>query len=226
MIEKIFGTIFEIKITPFSFFICLFSSIIIGFFIALTFMYKNRYTKSFVITLVIIPAVVDLLIMIVNGNIGTGIAVAGAFSLVRFRSVQGNAREIGFIFMATAVGIAIGAGYVGVAFIFAAVLIGVTLLLNSTRFGEPKSADRELRITIPESLDYTTVFDDIFEKYTHKTELLKVRTTNLGSLYRLYYSVLIKDVAKEKEFLDEIRVRNGNLDIICAKVPIDSNETL
>jgi len=226
VLDKIFGTIIETAITPAGFFICLAVSLVIGLFIALAFMFRNIYTKSFVVTLTIIPAVVQLLIMIINGNIGTGIAVAGAFSLVRFRSAQGSAREIGYIFMATAVGIAVGTGYVGVAVIFAAVLIGVTFLLTATRFGDTKSTERDLKITIPESLDYTDVFDDIFAKYTSKVELLKVRTTNMGSLYRLHYHIIIKDVSKEKELLDELRIRNGNLDIICGRRVSDADESL
>lgn len=226
MLEFLFKNIIETQVTPAIYFICLGVALALGFCISLAFMYKNRYTKSFVVTLTIIPSVVSLLIMIINGNIGTGIVVAGAFSLVRFRSAQGSAREIGYIFVATAVGIAIGTGFVGLAVIFAIVLIALTLILTATRFGEAKSTERDLKITIPESLDYTYVFDDIFEKYALSAELLKVRTTNMGSLYRLHYRIRLKDALKEKEFIDELRIRNGNLDIICSYVFTDTDESL
>lgn len=226
MLEKIFGSIINFQITPAGFFICLLTSLALGFGIAFVFMFRNIYTKSFVMTLVVVPAVVSLLIMIINGNIGTGVAVAGAFSLVRFRSAQGSAREIAFIFMATAVGIAIGTGYVGVAVIFTLVLLGVILLIGLTRFGEAKSTERDLRITIPESLDYTHVFEDLFEKYTLRADLTKVRTTNMGSLYRLYYHVVISDITREKDFIDELRTRNGNLDIICSRTMENMEEGL
>ncbi|MGI6716895.1 MAG: DUF4956 domain-containing protein [Eubacteriales bacterium] len=226
MLDFLFESIIEDKITPTGFFVCLGVSLVLGLCIALAYMYKNRYTRSFVVTLAIIPAVVALLIMLVSGNIGRAFGVAGAFSLIRFRSAQGSAREIGYIFVATGVGIAIGSGYAGLAAVFAVVLIAFSMVLSAVKFGEVKSTDRDLKLTIPESLDYTNVFDDIFEKYTSSVELIKVRTTNMGSLFRLHYRVRLRDAAKEKEFIDELRIRNGNLDIICSRTFAEADESM
>lgn len=223
MLDKIFSTIItndsDVKVY---FFICLGAALVLGFSIALSFTYRSRYSKSFLTTLTMIPAIVALLIMIVNGNIGTGIAVAGAFSLIRFRSAQGTAREIGYIFLATAVGLAVGTGYIGIAAIFTVVMILVFTLLSFIKFGEAPESIRQLRITIPESLDYSGVFDDLFEKYTTRHQLIRVKTSNMGSLFRLEYRIVMKDVKQEKEMINEIRIRNGNLDISCS---IDYNES-
>lgn len=226
-----FESIFESVITKESatssyFFICLGVALVIGIAVSLAYMYKNRHTNSFVVTLAVIPAIVELLIMMVNGNIGTGIAVAGAFSLVRFRSAQGSAREITFIFLASSLGIAVGTGYIWVAVIFCAVILAFTLILTALGYGEPRSCERELKITIPESLDYTTVFDKVFAEYTTKNDLWKVRTTNMGSLYRLFYRVTLKDASKEKQFIDDLRILNGNLDIICSREMSDAEDSL
>ena len=227
MFDKLFESIITKESSPSSyFFICLGVALVLGIAVSLAFMYKNRHTKSFVITLAVIPAIVELLIMMVNGNIGTGIAVAGAFSLVRFRSAQGSAREIVFVFLDTSLGIAIGTGFIWVAVIFCIVILAFTLLLTTLGYGEAKTCERELRITIPESLDYTTVFDKVFEKYTSKNELWKVRTTNMGSLYKLSYRISLKDAAQEKEFIDDLRVLNGNLDILCSRDISDSEDNL
>jgi len=230
VIDKIFsfGTIRDATegITASIFFVCLIAALVVGFAIALCYMFKNRYTSSIVVALIIIPAAVSLLIMLIRNSIGGGIAVAGTFSLVRFRSAQGSAKEIGFIFLSTACGIAIGAGYIGVALIFCLIMIILSVILTLCGFGNIKSGTRMLRVTIPESIDYTDVFDTVFEKYTSSVELVKVRTTNMGSLFRLTYRLELKDASKEKEFIDEIRVRNGNLDIVCGRDVTDSEYSL
>lgn len=227
MFEKIFESVItKESATSSFFFICLGVALVLGIAVSFAYMYKNRHTTSFVVTLAVIPAIVELLIMIVNGNIGTGIAVAGAFSLVRFRSAQGSAREITFILLASSLGIAIGTGYIWVAVIFCVVILAFTLILTSLGYGEPRSRERELKITIPESLDYTTVFDEVFAKYTVKNDLWKVRTSNMGSLYRLFYRVTLKDATKEKQFIDDLRILNGNLDIICSREMGDAEDNL
>ncbi len=205
------------------FFVCLAAALVLGVATALTYMFRNTYTKTFVAALAVIPAIAMLLIMFVSGNIGVGLGVAGAFSLIRFRSAQGSARELCYLFLSTAIGVACGTGYIGIAVIFTVIMIAVLILLTITKFGEAGDKERALRITIPESLNYTEVFDDIFEKYTDKCELLKVRTTNMGSLFRLQYRLTLKDPSKEKELLDELRIRNGNLDIICARMIADDD---
>lgn len=194
---------------------CTLASLAMGFGVALTYMYRNTYSKSFVVTLVLLPAMVQLVIMVVNGNLGAGVAVMGAFSLVRFRSIPGSAREISSIFFAMAVGLAAGMGYLMVSFLFL-VLIGIaTMLLNTFKFGEPKRIDKELKITIPENLNYAGLFDDLFERYTKGATLMRVKTTNMGSLYELQYKIVLKNPDIEKAFIDDLRCRNGNLNIVC-----------
>ena len=178
-------------------------------------MYKNQYTKSFVATLALLPAIVCAVIMMVNGNVGTGVAVAGAFSLVRFRSAPGSAREIGALFLAMGSGMIAGMGYLAYAVLFAVLLGGMSLIYNRIDFGERKNAAKykTLHVTIPEDLDYTGVFDEIFADYAEKWELVNVKTTNMGSLYKLTYQLTMQNTDKEKEMIDRIRCRNGNLEI-------------
>lgn len=217
--ETVFRGIFDSStqsvIDVSDFILCVAVSLIIGAFLSFVYTYKSRYTQSFVITLCMLPAVVCVVIMMVNGNVGAGVAVAGAFSLVRFRSVPGTAKEIGTIFLAMGAGMVAGMGYLGYAVLFAVLLGGVMLGLNLAGFGLKKSADMDkmLRITIPEDLDYGSVFDDLFEKYTIKAEVESVKTTNMGSLFKLSYHIILKDQSKEKEFIDALRERNGNLEI-------------
>ena len=153
--------------------------------------------------------------MMVNGNVGTGVAVAGAFSLVRFRSAPGSAREIGALFLAMGSGMIAGMGYLAYAVLFAVLLGGMSLIYNRIDFGERKNAAKykTLHVTIPEDLDYTGVFDEIFADYAEKWELVNVKTTNMGSLYKLTYQLTMRNTDKEKEMIDRIRCRNGNLEI-------------
>lgn len=204
--------------------VCTLASLALGLGVAGVYMYRNNYSKNFVVTLALMPAMVQLVIMIVNGNLGVGVAVMGAFSLVRFRSIPGSAREIGSIFFAMAVGLATGMGYLAIAALFLAVVGLMTMVLNSTGFGEQKAKEKELRITIPENLDYAGLFDDLFNKYTKKSELVRVKTTNMGSLYELRYHIVLQGADIEKSFLDELRCRNGNLNISCGRVTTRSDE--
>lgn len=206
--------------------ICTFASLVLGFGAAFIYMYKNTsYTKSFIVTLVLLPAIVQLVIMVVNGNLGTGVAVLGAFSLTRFRSIPGTAREISSIFFAMATGLATGMGYIGISFIFL-IIIGVfSMILNTVRFGEPKRVSKQLKITIPENLNYYGLFNDLFKKYTNYSSLARVKTTNMGTLYELKYKIVLKNEEIEKNFIDEIRCRNGNLNVICGEIP-DRKEEL
>lgn len=204
--------------------ICTLASLVLGFGVSIVYMYKNKYSKNFVITLALLPALIQLVIMMVNGNLGAGVAVMGAFSLVRFRSVPGTSKEILSIFFAMALGLTTGMGYIGYASIFFLIIGAVMLILAATNFGGKTGAEKELKVTIAESLDYNGIFDDLFEKYTNNNELVRVKTTNMGSLYELQYHISIKDQALEKEFIDEIRCRNGNLNITCGKVPISKEE--
>lgn len=207
------------------FLICTAASLALGFIIACVFKHKSKASKSFVITLALLPAIVQMVIMLVNGNLGTGVAVMGAFSLIRFRSVPGTAKDICSIFLAMAAGIATGTGNIMIAVIFTLILCGINLLYSYISFGENKISEKELKITIPESLDYSDVFDDIFEKYTSKCKLTGVKTSNMGSLYKLSYDIILKNQLEEKKMIDEIRCRNGNLEISCGR-PVSNFEQL
>lgn len=197
--------------------ICTAASLILGMAIAGIFMFRNTYSKGFIVTLALMPAIVQMVIMLVNGNLGTGVAVMGAFSLVRFRSVPGRAEEISSIFLAMAVGLATGMGYIGIAVVFVLIIGGANMALTASRFGEKSSGSRVLRITIPESLDYTSIFDELFCQYLKKWELEQVKTSNMGSLYKLDYKVVLKDQKEEKKLIDDLRCRNGNLEIFLGR---------
>ena len=191
------------------------AALLLGLVIAFTYMYNTRYTKSFVVTLALLPAIICVIIMMVNGSIGTGIAVAGAFSLVRFRSVPGTAKEICTLFLAMASGLIAGTGYLGIAAVFTAVMCLAFLILSKLDMGTKKNSDKykTFRVMVPEDLDYTGVFEDVFSEYTSSCELVQVKTTNMGSMFRLTYDIVMKDPAREKELIDRIRCRNGNLEI-------------
>ncbi len=213
-------------ITPLSFLLCLGTALVLGAVLALLYRLTNRSTPSFAVTLALLPAVVCVVILMVNGNLGAGVAVAGAFSLVRFRSAPGTAREIGAIFLAMATGLAAGMGYLAYAALFTVVIGAVQLLYERiAHAGATRTCDKLLRITIPEDLDYGGVFEDLFETYTTAHRLTRVKTTHLGSLFRLTYAVTLRDASKEKEFIDALRCRNGNLEISCS-LPETETETL
>ena len=205
------------EITTSSFFICTAVSLLLGLGAAALSMFRSRYSQSFVVTLAMLPAMVQIIIMMVNGNIGAGVAVAGAFGLIRFRSAPVSAREIGMVFLTTAIGLATGMGYVIVAAAFFIIIAVFSILLTLVGFGAGEADERELKITIPENLDYDGLFDDLLNKYTRYAELERVKTTSMGTLYELSYKVVLRDQQKSKEFLDELRTRNGNLSIVCGK---------
>lgn len=198
-------------------------SIILGAIIAASFNFRNKKSKGFLMTLSVLPFIVQIVIMLVNGNVGTGVAVMGAFSLVRFRSVPGNAKDICSIFLAMAVGLATGTMHLILASLAVIVVCALNVVYTLIPDSGSAGAEKELTILIPESLDYASVFDDIFDNYTTQNELTQVKTVNMGSLYKLKYTIKLKDKTKEKEMLDEIRVRNGNLEVICSRNI--SNET-
>ena len=218
-----FDSILGQSLTLPTFLICTGVSLALGVVLALASSFRARTSQSFGLTLAVLPAVVQLVIMLVNGNLGAGVAVAGAFSLVRFRSVAGTAKEIGVIFLAMTIGLATGMGYVGPAALFFIITAAFMLLLTRVDFCSQSKKRRILKITIPEDLDYEGIFDDIFNTYTSSATLEKVKTTNMGTLYELEYSVILKDEQKQKPFIDAIRCRNGNLNIVCSrKIAADS----
>ena len=223
MLENLFKGLFDTDLTTVisvtDFLLCLVCSLALGLVMAFAYMYRTRYTKSFVITLALLPAVVCVVIMLVNGNVGTGVAVAGAFSLVRFRSVPGTAKEICTLFLAMGAGLIAGMGYLGFAVLFTVVMCVIFVLYNCLDFGAKKNAAtfKTFNITIPEDLDYTGVFDDIFAEYTRSHDLVRVKTTNMGSMFKLTYNVELTDATREKEMIDKLRCRNGNLEIAVSK---------
>ena len=223
MFENLFKGLFDTDLTAVisvtDFLLCLGASLVIGILMAFTYMYRTRYTKSFVVTLALLPAVVCVVIMMVNGNVGTGVAVAGAFSLVRFRSVPGTAKEICTLFLAMGAGLIAGMGYLGFAVLFAVVMCIMFVLYNRLDFGTKKNSAtfKTFTITIPEDLDYSGIFDDIFSEFTTSHDLVRVKSTNMGSMFKLTYNVMLRDVTREKEMIDKIRCRNGNLEIAVSK---------
>ena len=223
MFEALFKGLFDSDLTTVisvgDFLLCLGWSLVLGLIMTLTYMFRTRYTKSFVVTLALLPAVVCVVIMLVNGTVGAGVAVAGAFSLVRFRSVPGTAKEICTLFLAMGAGLIAGMGYLGFAALFTVVMCAAFLAYNCLDLGAAKNATlyRVLNVTIPEDLDYTGVFDDIFADYTKSCELIRVKTTNMGSMFRLTYNITLRDSGKEKELIDKLRCRNGNLEITVSR---------
>ena len=230
MLDELFRGLFDTAIIqvidPIDFLLCLGSALVLGILLAFAFAFKARFTKSFVMTLALLPAIVCVVIMMVNGNIGAGVAVAGAFSLVRFRSAPGTAREIAAIFLAMGTGLVCGMGYIAYAALFTVIMGVLFALYNLIDFGVSRrmSVHKSVRITIPEDLDYTTVFDDIFKEYTTACQLVKVKTTNMGSMFRLTYDLTLRDASREKEFIDKLRERNGNLEIMVSREETQTGE--
>lgn len=225
MFETIFNPIYTTNFTFTSYIICTLTSLVLGLIIAVSSGFKSRQSRSFLLSLLLLPAIVQTVIMLVNGSVGTGIAVMGAFSLVRFRSVPGSAKEIVSIFLAMATGLATAMGYVALAGMFVIIVCAVMVASNFIKIGERDDMFRELRITIPEDLNYAHSFDDIFENYTQSAKLLTVKTTNMGSLYKLVYRIKINDEDSVQKFIDELRCRNGNLEIALA-IPAVTESTL
>ena len=222
--ENILSSIFTGSLTLGQFLLAVGASMILGFILALVFMFRNTYTKSFISALVLIPAIETVVIMLVNDNLGVGLSVAGSFALIRFRSVKGNAKELTAVFLAMTIGIICGTGYVTIAAIFTALLCLVMFLLTVTGFGKISENDRYLKITIPESLNYDEVFESVLNKYCSNWELESIKTLTLGSLFRIEYKVTLNDASKTKKMIDEIRTKNGNLEIMCSKPATNRDE--
>ncbi len=198
--------------------ICIAAAVILGLISAFVYQKSaDRYSKSFIITLALLPVLVESVIIMTSGNLGTAVAVAGTFSLVRFRSAPGTSKEIVSVFFSMAIGLACGMGQIGYAVLITVIISLLMLVLMKSSFGGRDLAKKNLRVTIPEELDYSDIFDDLFEKYTISHRLNKVKTVNLGSLYELDYDLELKDPAQEKELLDHIRTRNGNLTVVCGR---------
>ena len=209
--SAIFESILSDTFSVSTYLVCLLCAGICGILTALAISYRNLVSKSFFASLVILPIVVSTVILMVNGNVGTGIAVAGAFSLVRFRSVAGKARDIAAIFLVMTSGLACAAGYIGIAILFTILLCVLILILSQIPFGSDRMM--ELHITVPETLNFSNAFDDLFKQYAKQWKLVKTRTSNMGSLYKLHYRIELKHRDSLQAFMDELRCRNGNLEI-------------
>lgn len=200
------------------------TGLLLGIIIALVYKACNIPTGKFAVILAVLPMLVTAVIMIVNGSLGASVAVLGAFGLVRFRSAAGGSAEIGYIFFAMAAGLAAGMGYLTLAILVTCLVALTLIILEKIGFAEPIVADRTLKITIPESLNYTGLFDDLFKLYTKYTHLECVRTTGMGTLYELSYRLRLKDPKKEKAFIDDLRCRNGNLDVLLGQAQTVANQ--
>ena len=213
MLNSIIGT----ELTVSSFFLCTAVSLLLGVGTALVAMYRSRTTQSFAITLAILPAVVCVVILMVNGNVGTGVAVAGAFNLVRFRSIPGSAKDIGSVFLAMAVGLATGMGFLGLAVLFTAIIAVVNVVYVLSPLGRPREAEKTLKIIVPEDLEFDGIFDDVLDRFAAEHELTEVTTSNMGSLYTLEYTLRLREPGMEKRLIDEVRCLNGNLKVTLGK---------
>lgn len=199
-------------------------SSVLGVGISLTYMKTGKISKNFARTLIILPILVCVVMTMVNGNLGTSVAIMGAFSLIRFRSLQGSSRDIAFIFFSMTVGLTCSMGYLAFAAAVTVLVCAVLFLLQLIHYGEKRTEEKDLRITIPENLDYTDIFKELFGEYTKEHKLIQVKTTNMGSLYELQYHVTLKDSSREKEFLDDVRCRNGNLTVILGRTDMEAEE--
>lgn len=191
----------------------------LGLVISITYMKTSKvYSKNFASSLIVIPALISVVITLINGNQAASLATIGAFTLIRFRSIQGTSKDLAYILFTVTLGLSTGMGYIPFAIVLTAIVCVILIALSLIKYGQPKTEMKDLRITIPENLDYSGVFDDIFSEYTTFAELMRVKTTNLGSMYELQYNIVIRDPKLEKNMIDAIRTRNGNLNIVCGKM--------
>ena len=231
MLDAAFTSVFEQSdsmisaVSSEAFLLCSLTSIVLGIACALIYMFKHDYSKNFVVTLALLPLIVQMVITLVNGNIGAGIAVMGVFSLVRFRSIPGRATDIGTVFLAMEIGLATGMGYLLLACVFTVIVAIVNVIYVATPFGRPKEPGKLLKVTIPEDLEYDGVFDGVLDRYTSEHELIQVQTTNMGSMFQLEYLLRMKSPGIEKAMIDDLRCLNGNLKISLGRTP-QAKETL
>ena len=223
MLESTFSSVFGTAeslvgaVSAADFLLCCAFSVVLGAVCAGVYMFRHSYSKNFVVTLALLPLIVQMVITLVNGNLGAGIAVMGVFNLVRFRSIPGSAKDIGSVFLAMAIGLATGMGFIVLAVLFTIIVAIVNVGYMLSPFGKQKEPEKTLKITIPDDLEYDGVFDDVLKRYTDEHELTMVQTTNMGSLFLLEYAVRMKQPGTEKRMIDELRCRNGNLKITCGR---------
>lgn len=214
-LTSVFGTTDSLvaSVSTVDFLMCCVASIVLGAAVAGIYMFRHTYSKNFVVTLALLPLIVQMVITLVNGNLGAGIAVMGVFNLVRFRSIPGSAKDIGSVFLAMAIGLATGMGFIALAVLFTVIVGIVNVAYVLSPFGKPQEPAKVLRVTVPEDLEFDGMFDDVLGRYTSEHELTEVRTTNMGSLYQLEYRVRLAQAGMEKRLMDEVRCLNGNLKV-------------
>ena len=225
MLSHLFYDIFtDTAVDPAMMLLAIGVSLLLGLVIAKVYQFKTVYSKSFVMSLALLPTLIAIVIFLVNGSLGAGVAVMGAFSLIRFRSAPGGAKELVSIFLVMTIGIAIGMGYLVFATVFTLIMSLAMLLLEVVNFGQMKHSMRQLTVVIPESLDYESIFDDIFNKAANHVELANVKTSDMGSLFKLKYIIQLNGRMTEKELIDALRTRNGNLEIAISRYITKENE--
>ncbi|MBE6741576.1 MAG: DUF4956 domain-containing protein [Ruminococcaceae bacterium] len=228
MLNSLFSSIFtsnaESTISVAGFLICLAVALILGVMLSFCSSYKSKASKTFNTAIALLPAAVCVVIMMVNGNIGAGVAVAGAFSLVRFRSAPGSGKDIVTIFLTMGCGLILGMGYIAYAVLYSVIMGIIMIIANAAYINKKSNTVKVLKITIPEDLDYNGIFDDAFSKYLSSYENTSVKTSNMGSLYKLKYDIVFKESSKEKDLIDELRCRNGNLEISISNQEVAANE--
>lgn len=205
------------SVSSIDFLLCSAASLVLGAAVAGIYMFRHTYSKNFVVTLALLPLIVQMVITLVNGNLGAGIAVMGVFNLVRFRSIPGSAKDIGTVFLAMAIGLATGMGFIGLAVLFTLIVAAANVVLVLTPFGKPHEPQKTLKVTVPEDLEYEGMFDTALACYTSDYELVQVQTTNMGSLFQLEYAIRLREPGSEKKLIDELRCLNGNLKISLGK---------
>lgn len=225
MLSHLFYDIFtDTAVDPAMMMLAIGVSLLLGLVIAKVYQFKTVYSKSFVMSLALLPTLIAIVIFLVNGSLGAGVAVMGAFSLIRFRSAPGGAKELVSIFLVMTIGIAIGMGYLVFATVFTLIMSLAMLLLEVVNFGQMKHSMRQLTVVIPESLDYESIFDDIFNKAANHIELANVKTSDMGSLFKIKYILQLNGRMTEKELIDALRTRNGNLEIAISRYITKENE--
>lgn len=225
MLSHLFYDIFtDTAVDPAMMLLAIGVSLLLGLVVAKVYQFKTVYSKSFVMSLALLPTLIAIVIFLVNGSLGAGVAVMGAFSLIRFRSAPGGAKELVSIFLVMTIGIAIGMGYLVFATVFTFIMSLAMLLLEVVNFGQMKHSMRQLTVVIPESLDYESIFDDIFNKAANHVELANVKTSDMGSLFKIKYIIQLNGRMTEKELIDALRTRNGNLEIAISRYITRENE--
>ena len=223
MLESTFSSVFGTAeslvgaVSAADFLLCCVFSVVLGAACAGVYMFRHSYSKNFVVTLALLPLIVQMVITLVNGNLGAGIAVMGVFNLVRFRSISGSAKDIGSVFLAMAVGLATGMGFLGLAVLFTAIIAVVNVVYVLSPLGRPREAEKTLKIIVPEDLEFDGIFDDVLDRFAAEHELTEVQTTNMGSLFMLEYAIRLKEPGLEKRLIDDLRCLNGNLKITCGR---------